>query len=726
MDSIKISSQPNPALKLRARDRTPHTGDRVPRSSTPPPLPKSASLPLHSKRVPQIVDQKPNGLHSHNPSAPVLPPVSEPQPNRAPGNLVSVPGATSLSRTPSVSFDQSPVISELLRQLGLAQSGVADLRAQLVDFRSNAADTHQHLRKDLDTQRERKKQDDASRSELKMRTKSLEDAKRNAESTKRESEKKLKAAESKRLSATTRIEQLDREIATLQQRMVEDGAQIVKNGIETSAQRAEMSEEVEKKKKEIKVAEEVVAALSQRARELEEKIASETQRLQKAQEEAEMRRQDRSFFPLHVITPDVNVWSPISGPSYESAAMTLPQASPVDIEPIRGQALATSAASRPRSSSVNSTPAVITTGLDGGFNIPALISKGYSIFDKDIASATQIPLTSPHKTTFSPFAEATDAELQSTRALREGIISPVSSSLIPSSLIQTLGIGDNSHSHRVQQGFEPELEQAYVKQDEGKIAEVNSDSGSPVSPTSENDPFEVRPRAVERHKLNMESQRAHFPSRIPPRDAPEVTQQAQMPGSRRWFTKSRNGLNPDAKAFSPPKDREISPFNHPASRSVLAPAPEIRNDHAHIHKGQEKDAGSLQQKSLNVTSNGGILSSFSSPFFTSSDDAFKPSPAEREVLTRALGSKNTSLERLATIGEVGSLPASPNHIHAVATPNQNGAALLSNQTAAAKFSSLIGDSLGPRKPFWSLGPLPVSSRPTNNFQPFADEEPPQR
>jgi hypothetical protein len=54
--------------------------------------------------------------------------------------------------------------------------------------------------------------------------------------------------------------------------------------------------------------------------------------------------------------------------------------------------------------------------------------------------------------------------------------------------------------------------------------------------------------------------------------------------------------------------------------------------------------------------------------------AFAPSPAEREALQRALGGpKNTSLDRLPSLSEVGNLPASPvlSHVPAQSAQSDN-------------------------------------------------------
>jgi hypothetical protein len=83
--------------------------------------------------------------------------------------------------------------------------------------------------------------------------------------------------------------------------------------------------------------------------------------------------------------------------------------------------------------------------------------------------------------------------------------------------------------------------------------------------------------------------------------------------------------------------------------------------------------------------------------------AFAPSPAEREALQRALGgSTNASLERLPSLSDVGSIPASPTSAHALVPPQHSGR------------------DLGSLLPAW-LQSLPRTRKV--NFSPWDDEEP---
>jgi hypothetical protein len=156
---------------------------------------------------------------------------------------------------------------------------------------------------------------------------------------------------------------------------------------------------------------------------------------------------------------------------------------------------------------------------------------------------------------------------------------------------------------------------------------------------------------------------------------------------RRWFSTSskerpKKGLNPDAKVFN------------------------ITRKTAHPALGT---SGHISQASFDALNPNGLISAH--PSMSSSDGtnflrAFAPSPAEREVLQRALGgSTNASLERLPSLSDVGSIPSSPSHIHAHAITHDN-------QHQARDAAKVI--------PSW-LQTLPRIRKP--NFSPWDDEEP---
>jgi len=146
-----------------------------------------------------------------------------------------------------------------------------------------------------------------------------------------------------------------------------------------------------------------------------------------------------------------------------------------------------------------------------------------------------------------------------------------------------------------------------------------------------------------------------------------------------WFSLPRNekrsSLNPDAKVF-----RLTRFISDKTGRTDASTAPTPSYD------------------ALNPT---GLASSMTSSTPSSLLRAFAPSRAEREALQRALGgSTNTSLERLPSLSDVGSIPSSPTHTHPEAQ----------------------GRSIGEKDcvlPAW-LQSLPLIRKP--NFSPWEDED----
>ncbi|KAF9241571.1 hypothetical protein BU15DRAFT_44882 [Melanogaster broomeanus] len=573
--------------KLRNRERSiQRPGLVARRNSTPPPLPKSVSLPLHAD----------HRLHEHMPSA------SQPSSLSADHKRTTVhapPLAHTISRTSSTSgvSDHSSIIAEVLKQISAAQASVSDLQNQLEEAQNAATQSHNSLETELDELRSRRREEDQKRTDGRSRTKSLEETRRLAETGKREAEKKMKAARSAKESAMRRVEELEIEIARLKQRMAHDRTVLdaQPSNIDTAGEQ-ELICELEKKRTEVRVAEDVVAALNTRARELEEKITESKSQLHAAQEHARAAKpfsdlpdggfiDESNYGQTHTSTWSSS-YNPFDLPADDALA-----------SPVESEHLQCSTGSDSRDVSRSPKPARLSLGALSNFglgadsNDPASFrAKGYVVFDDDIAS----------------FAD-------------NG-----STSLSPHS----------GHSHNRQSTYD-EMPVPY------RTLSDPSTRGS--------DGFQVD---------------------VPPKGAEST--------SWRWFStsakdKQRKGLNPDAKVFRLPR-RKL-----PASDNDMVPAPSY-------------DA-------LNPT---GLMSSITSSTPSSLLRAFAPSRAEREVLQRALGgSTNTSLERLPSLSDVGSIPSSPDHAHAETQRRRIG----------EKDCTL---------PAW-LQSLPLIRKP--NFSPWEDEEP---
>ena len=168
-----------------------------------------------------------------------------------------------------------------------------DLRSQIADFRTHSSQQRETLDRELEAHRERKRQEELTRNELKSRTKSLEDSKRGAETAKRDAERKLKSAETRRDEVARKISHLRNEITKWRSKLGDDHelvANIRSGGIgggdQGKGERAYLEEELHKRKAEITVAENVISALTVWAKELEDRVVDGRERLKVVLEKA--------------------------------------------------------------------------------------------------------------------------------------------------------------------------------------------------------------------------------------------------------------------------------------------------------------------------------------------------------------------------------------------------------------------------------------------------------
>ncbi|KAF8894133.1 hypothetical protein BD779DRAFT_978147 [Infundibulicybe gibba] len=670
--------------KLRNRDRVVQKPSLLSsRSTTPPPLPKSASLPLHTTRL----SHPPHDRTSVLPAPPLL---QQTHSQTCLGVESIHTGSPAMTRSPSALFDQSPVIAEVLRQISLSKTSTTDLRTQLADFQLAASQSHIVLQAELEAHRERKRQEDTSRLELKTRTKTLEESRRMAESSKRDAEKKLKVAQNARDGANQRMDHLGNEIALLRQRLVDDRIYIRQSQESVSDAAQELTKDLELKRHEIRVAEDVVTALNLRARELEESISKEKEQLREMRERAEVRKQEQIMHLLNQQDHSSN-WDQLYDFVYDSS-------NPIEVSEDQGSSSDIGRNTYSILTREQLTP--ITTDIPA--RTPAtshstLVTRApqspkvFSIFD-DGSGHTQNATPK-----FSPFGDSGTSP---------------GSSLIPSSLITSLdGVDSLSRSFQSESDAFMDKEWRTTNAYPYSVADHQYSgfpalSSSPVSlqglNLQEHDPFEVRrlPGHESHHNvlgidnpMDTHISWLHRTHSDPNPGSFDVEELAAPPlviqkgGPRRWFStkeKPRKGLNPDAKVFS------LSRKSNPATTAARKPA---------IGPISAYDA--LNPNGLGSTDMTSATSASSSLL-----RAFAPSPAEREALQRALGgSSNTSFERLPSLSDVGSIPSSPSHTHAhpvVHIP----------QHAAREMGKVL--------PSW-LQSLPKIRK--SNFSPWDDDEP---
>jgi len=584
-------------------------------------------------------------------------------------------------------------VVELLHQISLSKTTLLDLRAQLNESQSAASQSHAALQTELESFRERKRQEDAAKNDVKSRTKTLEDSKRAAEGTKRDAEKKLRVAESARDDAAQRIEHLDQEIVRLQNRLADDNAFLAHCRVSKSEAEQALVAELEHKKREIKVAEDVVAALSLRARELEEKLAEKRERVHLMRAQAEAQKHEQALLPSTAIETWPSTFDlPLST---DHSRNTSGYTEPSDTVSSDGASI------REEVPSSSNRPSKLTLDMISNFNGSSILSSSRSAaqaiqgyFDQpiNIVGGRSVPAT------FSPFAD----EMPLTPAV---VLSPsTSSSLISSSLISSLDNVDGM-SRSFQSESDVFLERDWREKNmHGRHQSLQryedniTSTPTTLSPTVdrlEHDPFEVRIFAPQHDRFGISkdiplrrNNSDPFAPGYPSGDLELAT--VDKTHNRRWFslstktkTKAKKGLNPDAKVFDITRTQAKQVVSTPMVPGVSTPVYDALNPNG---------LGHTLVSSTTTDSN----------FLR----AFAPSPAEREALQRALGgsSTNGSLERLPSLG---SLPPSPSHIHASTVGHSSPRYIEQAQRDPAAI------------PSW-LQSLPRIRKP--NFSPWDDEE----
>jgi len=688
---------PPPRLRNRERPTLRHNAIQRQRSSTPPPLPKSASLPMHTTRKPSSgVDRSICDRHSSQAQQQQQQPCTV-IPNDA---ATARRGSSTLPRPSSTLFEHSPQIAEVLRQITSTKASVLDIRTQLSECESAASQSRAMLQHEVDNHRERKRQEDASKLELKSRTKLLEDSKRVAETLKKEAEKKFKAVQLFRDGTTQHMDILDKEVLAMQQSLSADRDFVSNHRSQVSEAEREITETLEAKRLEIKTAEDLLLVLNQRSRELEEKLASEKERLRVLRKESETLKENRvlplDYSPRYYHYHEA-AWPSNSHTNNLSLSPTLPVLQQGDIW---DQAL-------------------------DGLNARQVYEEPQFIEDHRTLSNGQVPdlgnrLDSPTAVkdrhslfpghSFLPFDDIpTSMTLNGhSAANKDGSKHPqlARDMVVPDGLPIRME-HDSAISRFFQSDSDPYIDKEWRHQSSYPNHYQNDGVEAKRSPISNPDgrSFELhllsqQDHGQDRQAFDSPSMDLHNSPWTPTES--ETTTLLDSSGAEhqfkasdisrplRWFTgigkeRSTKGLNPDAKEFSLCKPT-INMFNH---------------GHSHYHHTHHLPATTYDALNPNGLGSSTSTSSTSQSLLR----AFAPSPAEREALQRALGgSTNASFERLPSLSDVGSIPASPTNAHAHArVPSQHS-----------------GRDLGSLLPAW-LQSLPRTRKV--NFSPWDDEEP---
>jgi hypothetical protein len=640
-------------------------------------------------------------------------------------------------------FDSTPAVAELTLQINQARALNLELRNQLSEHSSTATAVDATLSAELNSVREAKRVEDAARSELKARTKTLEESRRAAEAGKRDAERRLRATQKAKAEAGSRIERLGEEIRALEVQVQQDEVAIRLAGEAAAKEEFDISSQVKQRKREVKVAEDVVTALNHRVRELEESIEHERIALVAAREKAEaLQREQDSHKYVFIPRQSMDSWEAI--PAVEFSLPTPAAESKMEheiLDPFPTPLEKDSDRDRggSRSGSTRSSPHLHTLTTASPHNIGygtssqsvlhpvgasksiARLVKGYSIFDEAIAS-----LSNPAQgSKFAPFGVSDAANGGRTLPLiPSGFIQSLDG-MSPSADIGEIGTED-MHPTSLQSNNEPFIDRDWRLRP-AVPESVPVETHGHVFPCVNDDPIEAfEPFAIHpapRHRMtsdpmNVWSSRADSdpispPSAgIPPQEArnlwwhgPDKERRSTIDGAE-----PRRGLNPDAKVFNfSPEPVLFSAPVAPVSASGFPVSGSSRSTRS----------SSISDSRKGNAPTSATATSSSTPDFLSglAMRAFAPSPEEREALQRALGgSTNTSLERLPSLSGVGNGPASPVLAHVQANP-----AASSNPPGLPWFDIGPGAGAG-RSWLRELGTISIPRPGKIKFSPWGDGE----
>ena len=548
-------------------------------------------------------------------------------------NDPSLHGACSTQpRSSATLLEHSPLLDEVLRQITNNKESVLDIHTQIAECQLVTTRSYAVLRREVEIHRERKQQEDAARFELKSRTKLLDDSKRGAEGAKKDADKNLKAVQLIRDNTGHQLESLQEKILALQGHLLEDRDFIFcyeKQSLEPA-----INDTLEQKKADIQTAEHSVALLNQRSRELEDRLSSERERLRILRQKSE---DQKLYYPfLEDIDPESQHYNRRFHPLPPPIAHSL---------------------------NLNPLPHVMPGGR-ADLQVTATLDSQLLHYPRngdlyDFCGTAYVGNTKASKNIPGVHQDASfDSGQETLRSVR-------------SEMVSTFGSGSNvvsrDHTEDASGSFgdaDPGNERnwygnldSYNHRHQGCYSSLsipmiiptlsNSDRSSEVHVQSYDGPDCARPAKFDVERTNWTQSLAVNlppPYNIPVTDychATNILDQSQSTHS----LSSTTSLN-------------INEFG------LDNPSFDISSDTGNTSANSTFDA-------LNPNGLGSVLltpPSTSQSFLR----AFAPSPAEREVLQKALSSStNASLERLASLSAVGSLPSSPTSSHMHGLPQHS-------------------------------------------------------
>ena len=579
------------------------------------------------------------------------------------------------------------MITDLLNRISSTKAGVQDLRSQIADFHTHSSHQREALNRELEAHRERKRQEELTRSDLKSRTKSLEDSKRNAESAKRDAERKLKSAETRRDEVAQKITYLCNEITKSRSKLGDDREQVenIKSGGAGAGDHkgrwVPLEEELRERKAEIKVVENVITVLTVRAKGLEDKVMEGRERLKVILERARQARllqgpeEDRDLtvstnLPTGPLDQEGNLCWPPTQPSPTSPAPALYQ--PPDSDP---------------------------RNVRNGHSSPELMSLSAGLPTSRLLVSDDPPAK------FAPFDDLASLATPDGEMLQSAF-------LIPSGLINSLPNAtpdmDLSRSFKAENDtftIQPNRLTTTWRRD--TRADAHETRSSIMPRFADDPPFEpvigngyCNGRIIGhfdpdfhlqlREESNLDQQRATLRTTVPQSaldpflSTPNLLDPSRdleaTSSPRRWFSvKEKKRLNPEAEAFDLPGTRPFFEPTIPAFFDALNPS----------------KSGLISPTEPESSSRRLTESVAHSSFFSK---AFAPSPAERAAL--GVGRFHASLEKLPSLSDVsGSLHTSPVLSHTAPSSSQDPVTAVPGNSLARSMAWL--NSLPRRKPKFS-------------------------
>ncbi|KAG8697296.1 hypothetical protein FRC08_006636 [Ceratobasidium sp. 394] len=209
----------------------------TPGSRTPPPLPKHASLPLHT-----------------NTKQP-----KQSSPKRKPKSKVGdspIPAAavTTTTSGPNPNIDAHPLIADLLQHIATTQATLSNTRTQLAQLHASTTQTREQTEEQA-AQRAKYNSASAASDASKTHTHQLANARR----TLRASEKTLSSVQAKHAALEQKAVALTEEAKSLRDRVLKDQVRVKEGGEKGRVRREEVVQMIGTRKEEIRKVEEEIA-----------------------------------------------------------------------------------------------------------------------------------------------------------------------------------------------------------------------------------------------------------------------------------------------------------------------------------------------------------------------------------------------------------------------------------------------------------------------------------